>query len=107
MFKFWTKKQVDTELAKIELSIKELGEKPKLDIQLLSYDDASLKSLCDILEVFQGDRFLVEVLNFIQTHFLKIGKDEELIKIFVLLQEKSLLKVENPGPCIKPSEMMT
>lgn len=110
MFKFWKKKEEPKlDLARVEFIITESGEKPKLNIELMDYDDHSLQALCDIVEIFKDNRVLVEMLTFIQSHFLETERSEELIKIFVMLQQKSLLNVENEKeePCIKPSDMMT
>jgi|LakMenE18May11ns_1017448.scaffolds.fasta_scaffold9672661_2 hypothetical protein len=113
MFKFWKTKQIDLkDLAKVEFAISTSGEKPKLNIELLSYDEQSLVALCDILEIFQGERVLIEMLNFIQSHFINSGKEEQLLKIFMILQEKSMLDNilnhnKRQEPCIKPSEMIT
>jgi len=112
MFKFLYKSNEDKTpkedyIAKITYYISKENES-MVDISLENYEDKSINALCELINILSKDTIVVETINIIKHFLLKDNKQEELMKIFLCIEDivKMSENISGEKPIIKPSEML-
>ncbi|NDG28610.1 hypothetical protein EB118_00705 [bacterium] len=88
-----------------------------VDIAIKEYDEQSMNSLFQILDVLSEDKCYVETVNIIKENLIKVGQ-EKLVILLIQHIAKQAAKNENnkfintykdsisSQPCIQPSDML-
>lgn len=102
----------DKIVCKLSYIITQGSKSPIVDIELMDYNDSSIKALCSIIDVIASDKSLSETVNIVKDAMINDHQEENLIKIFSYINQNTKTKLLNSfknrqddDPCIKPSEV--
>ena len=103
-------------LANISYSVYEDSKNIVIDAELYDYNDASIDSLCSILETISTDAGTLNTINIIKDELVMAGEEEALLILLTKIgenlvanaraQTSSPRKNDEDPPCILPSDML-
>jgi len=109
-----TEVEQEKELASVKFYITNVQDPPRVSINIDSYDNECINSLCCIVSLLSEEYLTVETINIIKQYMIENDKSDIFSSIALKLGEMEAFKKEFKStpesshitePCIKPSDL--